>query len=287
MRQYKREDFFRDDVPVSVFWASGSHRESISYHSHDFMELVFVASGSTIHRVRFSKEHEVSYSLVTGDVFTILPGEAHAYTDSRNVHYCNVVFDFNYVADSLSGLAGLVSYKALFASDCVRNKFHLLLHERTTLEKQLRLIANELSNRKAGYAELVKAALTESLILILRHNPVDSVGDFNCNYSGIAHSIAIMENAPEEKHSVPELARMAAMSESSFYARFREITGVTPNEYLMNLRLANACNLLMDKELSISEIAARCGFYDSNYFIRLFKKKQGVTPGLFRRQFPG
>jgi len=75
------------------------------------------------------------------------------------------------------------------------------------------------------------------------------------------------------------------MSTSLFYLRFQEITGVSPNEYLISIRLANACAMLLQTAGSIGEIALQSGFCDSNHFIKSFKKRYGVTPGKFRKQF--
>lgn len=264
--------------------AHGSRRESIPYHSHDFMELVFVAGGSTIHTIHFPHEKEVSYALITGDVFAVLPNEEHAYSESRNVSYYNVMFDFTFIADSLKTLSSLPSYQALFAADCVRNKIHLALHERKALERLLQQIANELAGRKPGFVEFVHASLIEALIIILRHDSIQG-GNLRYDYSGIAASIASMEKSPEKHHSAADLAREASMSVSLFYLRFQEVTGVAPNEYLTFMRLANACAMLLESDISIGEIAVRCGFCDSNHFIKSFKKRHGITPNKFRKQF--
>ena len=284
MYQYTKDKLFRYGIPVAVTMASGSRRESISYHGHDFIELVFVVGGSTINTMRFSSEKEVSYALIPGDVFAILPGEAHAYTESRNVLYYNVMFDFNFVASSLQALNQLPSYQALFAPHCIRNKIHLILHERKALERLLQLIVSELFSQKQGYAELVRAALIEVLVMVLRHDSI-SAADLPRNYSGIAQCIALMETYPEKSHSVSELAKESCMSPSLFYARFKEATGMSPNEYLIALRLANASEKLLESNAIISEIAFGCGFCDSNHFIKAFKKYHGLTPGKFRKQF--
>lgn len=283
MFEYKRSKLFHAEVPVAVTFGRGCRRESIPLHKHDFLELVFVSSGSTIHTVQFSGGRSVTYSLVAGDVFTILPGESHAYSESNNVFYYNMLFDFQLIAETVNKFADTPVYQTLFAPDCIRNKLHLAFHERVALEKRFRDITAELADRKLGYAEYVKNTLIGTLIKLLRHDAVVSRGEFDC--SGVARCIGLLERSPEKEHPAEELAREAGMSLSLFYVRFQKMTGMSPNEYLINLRLANACNKLLEGSSNIGEIAIQCGFCDSNHFIKAFRKRHGVTPGNFRKQF--
>jgi AraC-like DNA-binding protein len=90
-----------------------------------------------------------------------------------------------------------------------------------------------------------------------------------------------------EKHSsrpwrLAELADHARMSESNLSWVFREATGQSPIEYLIHLRLQKAMALLRHRDWSITEIAYRVGFNDSNYFSRQFKQVTGMTPSAYR-----
>lgn len=101
----------------------------------------------------------------------------------------------------------------------------------------------------------------------------------------IAHCMAHMERNYNEPLAIGELARMANMSERGFYRVFQEATGTTPNQYLTNLRIATASELLSKSEQSITDIAYECGFQDSSYMAKQFKKHMGVTPREFRNSF--
>jgi AraC-like DNA-binding protein len=73
------------------------------------------------------------------------------------------------------------------------------------------------------------------------------------------------------------------MSKSNLLAVFKEATGHSPIEYLIRLRLHNAAEMLASTSLSISEIAAECGFADSNYLTRQFRKIYNISPREFRK----
>lgn len=66
---------------------------------------------------------------------------------------------------------------------------------------------------------------------------------------------------------------------------FKEQFGISVNQYLLQLRITHAKQLLRFSTHSIEEIAVLCGIHDANYFARTFKKVEGITPGEFRRSW--
>jgi AraC-like DNA-binding protein len=82
--------------------------------------------------------------------------------------------------------------------------------------------------------------------------------------------------------SVSEMATIANLSRSHFTRLFTETEGLTPNTYLEDLRLKTATQLLRTGTMSVKETAFACGYYDVNYFCRVFKRRMGITPGEFR-----
>ena len=85
--------------------------------------------------------------------------------------------------------------------------------------------------------------------------------------------------------SVPELARMAAMSERTFLRRFRDATGVTPGEWLRMARLDRARQLLEGSSKSVESIAHECGFGTANTLRQHFRQRMGVCPTVYRVRF--
>ena len=81
-----------------------------------------------------------------------------------------------------------------------------------------------------------------------------------------------------------EIAQRAGCSESSLAAAFRAVTGRSPIDYLIDLRLTHACALLRSSRQRVGEVAARVGIADVYYFSKLFKRRMGVSPLAYRRQ---
>lgn len=82
--------------------------------------------------------------------------------------------------------------------------------------------------------------------------------------------------------SIKEAARVANLSEFHFFRTFKSIHRQSPNRYLLDLRLEKARNLVSHSQLSLTDIALQCGFYDLPTFSRYFKRTYHTTPSQYR-----
>lgn len=85
---------------------------------------------------------------------------------------------------------------------------------------------------------------------------------------------------------VDAIANILCLSRSTLARRIKEITGSSPSAFILQLRLDHACHLLLETNLSISEIALSCGFDDTSYFSRVFRQNFEVTPSQYRQSQP-
>lgn len=86
-----------------------------------------------------------------------------------------------------------------------------------------------------------------------------------------------------EELSLSVLAEKCGVSDSYLSALFRKEMDMTLTDYILQTRIAHAIYLLNTSQMPIQDIAAQCGFADSNYFTRIFKKKQGQSPRQYRK----
>ncbi|HEY2329020.1 MAG TPA: AraC family transcriptional regulator [Verrucomicrobiae bacterium] len=98
----------------------------------------------------------------------------------------------------------------------------------------------------------------------------------------VQRAITKMQTELENGLNAEALARELNVSYSSFRHTFQQHTGSSPHQYLLELRLVRARNLLTQTALSVKEIAQEAGFDDEHYFCRFFKMKTGLTPGQWR-----
>jgi AraC-like DNA-binding protein len=103
---------------------------------------------------------------------------------------------------------------------------------------------------------------------------------------GIRRAVELLESHFAEDLSLDELASLAKMSRSHFAVMFRQLTGYTPHQYLLLVRLNHARRLIGQRNppLSLAEIAATIGFCDQAHLNRHFRRFFGTTPAAFRFQ---
>jgi AraC family transcriptional activator of mtrCDE len=83
--------------------------------------------------------------------------------------------------------------------------------------------------------------------------------------------------------TLPQLAAVAGMSRSAFALHFGETLGIPPMQYLTQWRVLQAKELLRDRRLSVAAVAEKLGYKSETGFRKLFKRIEGVGPGLIRR----
>lgn len=111
---------------------------------------------------------------------------------------------------------------------------------------------------------------TQSIVRISKSRRIAKV----CDY--------IDKNFEQPIH-LRDVAASVNMSESAFSHFFKRKTRISFIDYLINLRIGKACQMLSETSHSVAEISFRCGFNNLSNFIRIFKKKKGTTPSEYRR----
>ena len=99
----------------------------------------------------------------------------------------------------------------------------------------------------------------------------------------IGAALRLMHARPAEPWTVDSLARAVGMSRSAFAARFTELVGESPLQYLTRWRMTQAAELLREHEESVPAIAERVGYRNPAAFMKAFTRVQGVGPGAYRR----
>jgi AraC-like DNA-binding protein len=280
------------DISLAVL--EGRHGDKpISEHSHDFIELVLFAQGHSIHEYAGKR-----YELTPGDVFIIHPGEPHAYVESKNVTLWNCIFlpevvmpDLEYLK-RMDGFFDMVMVEPFFRSEAgLRNKLHLDAPTRIRVEELLKTMRIELERKTPGFEAASRAMLIQLLVEVARFRSklnseakqADSE-ELLGKRSLIRDCIRYIEEHYPEEIRLDNLADRAYLSPEYFSKVFKRLTSQTPIEFINNVRLEKAKQLLASSSLPVTDIAYRTGFHDSNYFSRQFKKTTGFTPGDYRKR---
>lgn len=169
-----------------------------------------------------------------------------------------------------------------------------VIHISTTKElslwlQQAALLMNEEISREKIGSKLILARLVDILfVLIIRAylEQVDTKGGFlmALKDNRISNSLKSMHESPEKDWTLNQLAVTAGMSRSLYCREFKRLVGETPLSYLTNWRILKSKELLLQSKENIIEVASRVGYQSEAAFNRLFKRKVGVTPAIYRRK---
>ena len=101
--------------------------------------------------------------------------------------------------------------------------------------------------------------------------------------AAVKHTFAVLERAITDVPALSVLAGMAAMSRSHFSRTFHAVAGISLRDYVRDMRLKRAQELMRTSRLSLSAIATESGFYDLPHFNKAFRHRFGMSPTQFRR----
>ncbi|MCD8539622.1 MAG: AraC family transcriptional regulator [Leadbetterella sp.] len=148
--------------------------------------------------------------------------------------------------------------------------------------QRLIFIFTENHPSKDIFSEMLLHELVIRILQFENRTRYDVNSKQSSNADAFSHVIRFIRENLTEDLSVEILSRIACMSESKFYRSFRNETGLTPNEFIIEERLKLAENLLIHPEVSVKEAWLASGFNSFSYFSTLFKKRKKLTPSEFK-----
>lgn len=281
---YMKLNYFTDDESFPFFIQYGRHDEDLYIHTHeDFCELVIVLNGSASHIVDDEK-----FQISKGDVFVIGNNTSHGYQDTNDFRICNIMYRLDNLFPGSYDITRSAGFHALFLLEPYVSKEYKF-YSRLKLQQKdfdkvcfmVDTMTSEFQDKLDGWRTLLQSSFMTLVVMLSRL--YDFKQEFHkVDIINIAQAISYIEKHYTEEISIRMLAELSHYSERHFIRIFRDTYHATPMNYIISLRIRNSCLLLKDRNLPISDIALRCGFDNSNYFSRIFKKQLGITPTQFR-----
>ncbi len=256
-------------------------------HTHDFIELAFIVKGKGVQVIE-EQEYEVS----AGDIFVLQGNQKHFFKNASELEIINVMFSTKHKKGFISKeITQLEGFRALFllesryrAEHHFKNRLHLDRRRLSDLEYALNIMMREQERERDGYRILLKNKLQEIIVLLSRYySSLDAIEAQSL--IRISKVLDYLENTYQNKLYLDTLSDIACMSTRNFQRVFRKAVGVSPTQYIMQIRLKEAKKLLLNTNQSIADIAVATGFNDANYFIKCFKTYHNTTPLKFRSQY--
>jgi len=245
-------------------------RKYCRIHNHRNHELYYLINGRTKYVVG-----DDMFNVEEGNVVIVPKGVFHLTDSEECMHNERYLLSFD---------------DAVFDEEtaCVRDALlsSRLVNIPTNRRRELETIMLDIERSYGHDNPMKKAALKihalELFSYICKYS-TEAVVKIN-DSEKIIHDISeyISANYSEELN-LKSICRKFSISESYLSRKFKHVTGAGINEYITYVRIMNAERILRAEECSITSVAERCGFNDSNYFTSVFKRIKGITPLKFAR----
>lgn len=253
----------------------------MSYHSHDFVEIVYVAKGTGIHLV-----NEKKYNVSEGDIFLINYDTKHAFAaQNGSLLLYNCMFTPSYFDHTLNGSRNFFDITDRFLIGDLYANFstdYIFVSARGSEANHVQNIYerlfHEFNTKQLGYRDIMRGYIIELLVIICRLN-------LNVDSERTQKMLEIIEHINVhymEKLCAEDLAVIAGFSVSHFRRVFKSLTGKTLNLYIQTIRIHEACKLLKDKNINVEQVAEAVGYSDMKHFYSVFKRITGKLPKDFR-----
>lgn len=264
--------FFYDDLDVVT----------VPWHWHEEFELTYMVRGSL--RVRAGG---ASFDVSAGDAYFVNASVMHSAEPlCRGAIQKACVFNARLIAGEDSAIYQRYVLPLMARGDlpgCV-------IRPRGEGEKDaIRRIerAWDAGASNARHHEVtVRDDYTDVLLYLLESAPATVAADASKRTHReelrLRQMLAFVEAHYMDPIRLEDIAASAHISTSECLRCFRTLTGSTPMRYVGEVRLSKACELLTGTDLTVTEVAARCGYRDPGYFARQFRKGRGMTPVQFR-----
>lgn len=255
------------DFPIEYYYVNDTHpRYQMAFHWHNEWELLRVIRGELA--LTLDEEQTV---IKKGDV-VLIPGETLHGGEPMDCEYECLVFD-------LYGLFGKTEavkrhLRPFYRLDYMPDRFF------TEKDKEPSEVLDVFSGGSDSPCLSLEAfsAIARLFSWIIKGERYQKASDKSRWSSKIKPVLEYIEAHYNEELSLDVLAGVVGMNARYFCKVFYSLTHTTPMNYVNFYRIEQATFLLDSTDLPITQIATDCGFWESSYFTKVFKKYKGVTP---------
>lgn len=256
---------------------------TVFMHYHNFLEIAYVISGEASHQIG-----EKTGKIRRGNYFVVDYHTPHHYLSPRSdLTIINCLFLPEFIDPSFSDASS-------FNELCERYYFrengrlingpasNIVFEDDGTVGRIFIRMHEEYTAKKEGYLPLLKCLLCQVILETIRK--IGSNDHLSLQTAAIIHHV---NEHFGETLSLSDICREQGYSLPYISAKFRKETGFTFTRFLQNRRIEEACRLLTGTDMSITEIAEKCGYGNLKFFGKVFKSVTKTTPREIRNQGKG
>ncbi len=273
--------------PVALYEWNGENEWHVVPHWHEEMEWIYFQKGDFPVWIN-TKEYQVHAPAF----MCIHPEELHALILEKDGIESAVVFPVDilcferYDAAEAKVLGPLAEGKLRMPVLCQSGD--AAFEELSACYKEIEQMLRQMKEQKNMFYLNIKAKMLELIAVAYKYDLLTRQVREGREESGTVENLKKVLQYIGENYSSPlrlsELAELVNMNEQYFCRYFKKNIGKTITEYINVIRVEKAATALAETEDKIIDIASACGFDNTGYFIRRFKKEKGMTPSEYRKK---
>ena len=283
--KYLYRDWIDEKENISVIKYITDKDEKL--HTHDFIEIEYIWSGSGMQNV-----NGIKYDVVRGDLLFLDYGDRHSYSPNGELGMFNCILTPKFVSEQLINSENAMDILALSAFNdfndslnTIKPKIRFSGKDLLEIENLLAIMNDEFMSKQSGYLTILKSCLNIMLTKVFR---LLKHGDRINMYSGITgiapQVLKYIEKNYDKKLTIKELADISFLNPTYFSKVFKDCFDKTPGEYISEIRFNAAVKLLKETNKTIENISYSVGYKDKKQLYKLFKDFTGTTPVKFKKQ---
>ena len=268
--------------PFVYYWNEFSGNDSyVEPHYHAEFEIDYMVSGQMLFHI-----DNREYLGKEGDIFIIPPDKIHSVYPIDQKDSFGTYHTFLFTSELLSGSISERCYVDIMLP-ILRNKIKFSLPITKMhpyygeIETSMNNIIVALKENTSLHDVMLKSELLRVFYFLLQYDD-GTQSELQAFPAEIYNILKYIAQNYSEKLSIQALAQMSFLSNSRFITIFKRVVGMTPSRYLGEIRLKNACRMLVDTDATVISIANACGFNNISNFNVQFKNMFGMSPQEYR-----
>lgn len=249
-----------------------------SAHRHSFYHLVLFAKGGGSHTIDF-----VSYPVQPGQIYFMIPGQVHSWhfegeVDGYIVHFNEQLFS-SFLTDG--------QYLERFHFFAGNSEDGVCILPDPVLERVVTLFESmlqEVTVQEEMELDMIRVLLLELFILVERSDTRRNISSMPPQKLALVRAFKQLIDKRFREMKLPkEYAELLHVTPNHLNAVCQDLVGKTAGDLIRDRVILEAKRLLVNADLSITEIAYELNFGDGSYFTKFFRKHAGMTPEEFRK----
>lgn len=252
-------------------------------HTHDCFQIIYCKQGNITHYLG-----DISARMLRGDVCIVAPGMKHKILPTeKNTIYYNISFSKSYLQEKFSGASLAAEFMdSLEKSEILIPKLSPLYDDIYLFDSSIGKMRILFDGERCEHDEIIAIYLLGIVSVISRmYNRIETglMSENDKKLKRINHCIFYIDSHFDEPIPLEKIVKMSALSKSTFCVLFKEVTGMTFNDYLNKKRIERIKTILRFRS-DVASAAYGNGYTELSTFYRNFVKFTGMTPGEFKKR---